>query len=343
MRALILAILFSASPAFAGVDPCATSTVPTATIAIELTPTDVGSSNAATFSTLPTDDPALFGLTGADVRGVDFDLDPNGNALAANSSLTNQYSSLGVDMNDIRIDNQVYQGPASPPNATEDNAAQIYTFTVPVTAVGIINTSPDRDFVEVWSGPNATGVRMLAFRDQENVAVNFNIDRFLGARACPGSRIGSLVMSNASGDLELDELIFEVTPLPPPDAGVVDTGEADAEPLDAEAFPDAIVVDEAGVSPDAETPEDAGVTPDTGVRPDSGATADSGTSKDSTPADRGIQVEEDEGCKCNAVDEQRGAPWALLILLLLSTECNTRLRIRARDRRSSRNPPQARP
>jgi hypothetical protein len=115
-------------------------------------------------------------------------------------------------MNSIRVSNNVYEGPASPPNATFHNSGHIFTFTVPVVAAGIINTSPDRDFVELWTGPNRTGQRILQFRDQEEASSpNFHIDRFVGGRVtAPGVTIGSMWVGNAQGDDELDELIFEV-------------------------------------------------------------------------------------------------------------------------------------
>src|SRR5688500_7610551 len=78
--------------------PCGTSSTALA-VAIELTPADVGSTNSNVFSTLPTDGPAAFGLSGADVRAVDFDTAPGGGALVAGTLLTSEYSTLGVEMN----------------------------------------------------------------------------------------------------------------------------------------------------------------------------------------------------------------------------------------------------
>jgi hypothetical protein len=179
---------------------------------IELTPTQVGSTSTSHFSTLPTANPAVFGLNGSDVRRVNFDQTPSGAAIPSGTLLTNHYASFGVTMNSIRVSNSVYEGPASPPNATFHNSGHVFTFTVPVVAAGIINTSPDRDFVELWTGPNRTGQRILQFRDQEPApAPNFHIDRFVGGRVtAPGMTIGSMFVGNAAGDDELDELIFEV-------------------------------------------------------------------------------------------------------------------------------------
>ena len=178
---------------------------------IELTPTDVGSGMADVFTTLPTDDPSLFGLSGSDVRVVDYDSDPNGNPLNAGLFLTNEYSSIGVTMNSIRIADDVYQGAASAPNATWHDSPQVYTFSVPVNAIGFVNTSPDQDLYEFYSGPDATGTLLYSFRDQDGQQQNFNIDRFVGVIAQPGETIGSIRVLNDDGNLEIDELIFQVS------------------------------------------------------------------------------------------------------------------------------------
>ncbi len=182
-------------------------------VPIELTPTDVSSTSAVVFSALPTDNPAVFAFSG-DVRGVDFDRYPDATPIPSGTTLTNQFAPLGVLMNSIRVSSSVYGGPASPPNATFYDQGHIFTFSVPVSAVGIINTSPDRDFIELWSGPDRTGTMLLRFRDQEAAATpNFNVDRFLGGRSMdPAVTIGSIWIGNASGNLELDELIFEIAP-----------------------------------------------------------------------------------------------------------------------------------
>ncbi|MEM9411369.1 MAG: hypothetical protein AAGA30_09665 [Planctomycetota bacterium] len=91
-------------------------------IPIEMTPKNVGSLQERVFSTLPTTDPALFGIPGDNVHTVDFYFDPTGMPIPDESNLTNQYESVGVLMNNIRVDNVVYEGPASAPNATEDDA-----------------------------------------------------------------------------------------------------------------------------------------------------------------------------------------------------------------------------
>lgn len=182
---------------------------------VELTPTDVGSANSAYFTTAPTADASLFfGFDGgADVRAVNFNTAPDG-ALVEGGNVNTQYQSSGVVMNDIRISAAIYGGNNYGTGyATEDNGAQIYTFLVPVVAVGIVNTSPDNDYVRFFSGPDGTGDMIDEFRDQEGTSPNFNIDRFVGGVATDGTRIGSFVVFNASGDLELDELIF-VVPAP---------------------------------------------------------------------------------------------------------------------------------
>lgn len=184
--------------------------------AIELTPREVGSSWKNTFSVLPTDNPALFGLTGKRIGKVNFDRSPDGKALSSGTSLTNHYAREGVTMNGIAISNSVFEGAASPPNATISptvkGASLIFTFTVPVVAVGAINTSPDKDRIEVRSGPNGTGTLLFSFIDQVGSQKNFNVDRFVGVRSHGKDRIGSVVFKNNTGEIELDELIFEITP-----------------------------------------------------------------------------------------------------------------------------------
>jgi hypothetical protein len=186
-----------------------------AIIPIELTPTDVGSGSAVVFTTLPTDNPGLFGLTGPDVRRIDFDVDPDGLAIASGTTLTSQYASIGVTMNGIQVSNSVFGGPASAPNATTTPFVQgldlIFTFSVPVVAFGAINTSPDADVLEFWSGPNGTGDLLLSFADQGGTSnPNFNVDRFVGGYITGDTAIGSVVYQNNSGQIELDEFIFEV-------------------------------------------------------------------------------------------------------------------------------------
>lgn len=181
---------------------------------IELTPTDVGSGNTSYFTTSPTADPTLFLTPGSNlVQRVDFNTAPDG-PLSEGGDVNTQYQSLGVLMNDIRITASIYGGNNYGAGyATEDDAPQVYTFTTPVVGVGIVNTSPDNDTVQFWSGPNGTGDLLHEFHDQEGMSPNFNIDRFVGGMADGGTRIGSFVVFNNSGDLELDELIF-FTPTP---------------------------------------------------------------------------------------------------------------------------------
>lgn len=176
---------------------------------IEWTPTQLGSGDPSFFTVAPTANPALyFGIRFDQVGLVDFNTAPDG-PLVEGGDVTTQYNSIGVTMNAIRISASIYGGNLYGPGfATEENQPQVYTFTKPVKAVGIINTSPDKDLVQFFSGPDATGKLLFAFNDQEGVPTNFNIDRFVGGIADDGVTIRSFVVSNQSGDLELDELIF---------------------------------------------------------------------------------------------------------------------------------------
>jgi hypothetical protein len=199
----VCAVLLAAGEAMATITP------------IELTPDDVGSGSSSVFTVLPTDNPGLFGLTGPDVRFVDFDFDAGGNPIASGTSITNQYASLGVTMNGFFVSNGVFGGPASAPNATTTPFTPgldlIFTFSVPVVAFGAINTSPDADVLEFWSGPNGTGVLLFTFADQNGTnSPNFNVDRFVGGFIAGGTPIGSIVYQNNSGQIELDEFIFMV-------------------------------------------------------------------------------------------------------------------------------------
>lgn len=185
-------------------------------IPIELTPADLSSNNTTYFTSPPTTHgPLFFGVDhGPHFRAVNFNTAPDG-ALIEGGSVTTQYASFGVTMNDIRISAAIYGGNNYGPGfAAEDDAPQVYTFNAPVVAVGIVNTSPDRDLVQFFSGPNATGELLLEFRDQQNTGVNFNIDRFVGGTITGTTRIRSFRMSNATGNLELDELIFAFHPCP---------------------------------------------------------------------------------------------------------------------------------
>ncbi|MBW1814848.1 MAG: VWA domain-containing protein [Deltaproteobacteria bacterium] len=182
--------------------------------AIELSPIDIGSSSNNTFSILPTQNPALFGLKGSKIGKINFDETPDGKKLASGTDLTNHYASSGVMMNSIIISDSVFGGAASAPNATKSptvkDFGQIFTFTVPVVAVGVINTSPDKDRVEIWSGPNGSGSLLFSFIDQVGKNKNYDVDRFVGVRALGNNRIGSIVFKNNTGNIELDEFIFEI-------------------------------------------------------------------------------------------------------------------------------------
>ncbi|MEM9410078.1 MAG: putative Ig domain-containing protein, partial [Planctomycetota bacterium] len=176
---------------------------------IELTPTSLGSDFEDVFSVLPTEDPALFGLDGRDVRRVNFDVDENGNPIADGTVLTTEYASLGISFVNVRTDADVFQGPASAPNATDTSSSSQFVFSVPVVAVGVINTSPDQDLIEFFS---PDGELIFSTRDQDGFPKDPTIDRFVGARSNRGQMIGSIRLGNNTGRLELDEFIFEVAP-----------------------------------------------------------------------------------------------------------------------------------
>jgi len=163
------------------------------------------------FTILPTNNKGIYDFSG-DVREADFDLDQNGFVISSGTFVANEYDLLGVVMNSIYVDELAFEGAASAPNATRFTNTAIFTFSVPVTAVGIINTSPDpNEGVEVFDG---NGVSMGSFIH----GANPNLDRFVGYRATGTDLIGSIVYSNGLSDLELDELIFEVSAVPIPAA-----------------------------------------------------------------------------------------------------------------------------
>lgn len=196
---------------------------------IELTPTDVGSTQASYFEVSPTADPQLFfgAAYGTNVPGLNFNTAPDG-ALSEGGTVNTKYASKGLLINNVRISASIYGGNRYGDGfVVENDFPQIYSFSPPVVAVGIANTSPDKDFIEVFSGPNATGELLLSFRDQEDMPTNFDVDRFVGGRALNGVTIGSFRISNASGNLELDELIFAVfaTAVLPPEIRIEAPGE----------------------------------------------------------------------------------------------------------------------
>jgi hypothetical protein len=174
---------------------------------IVLTPSDVGSLSTTQFTTLPTADPTLFGfgMTGASVQKVDFDFDPDGNPILAPIDLTDEYSSIGVLMNHIRVSSTVAGGAASPPNATttvpENPDFQVFTFTVPVLEAGIINTTPD---AQVYDFFDENGNLLASVTDPGNA----DIDTFIGAKVSSGSLIKTFRITRINYAMELDELIF---------------------------------------------------------------------------------------------------------------------------------------
>jgi hypothetical protein len=205
------------APEITSSPPSSPVTVVTSTVSsftpIELTPADVGSTSASVFSTLPTANPAAFGLAGSDVRKVNFDTTPAGASIASDTTLTDQYAALGVTMENVRVSNSVFGGPASAPNATTTPAqagvAQRFVFSVNVVAVGIVNTSPDQDTFEFYDKADQL---IFSTRDQNGAgAPDFNIDRFVGARTNNDRLIAAMELVNASGNMELDELVFEVS------------------------------------------------------------------------------------------------------------------------------------
>lgn len=180
---------------------------------IELTPLDVASKATAVFSTLPSADPALFGLDGADVRAVNFDTTPAGDAIPSGTEVGNTYASLGVRMPNVVVSNNAYEGAASPPNATtspfQPGYEQRFVFDVPVVALGVVNTSPDQNIFEFY---DVAGQLIYSTKDQADApGPNYNVDRFVGARSNNDRLIGSMLLVNTTGQMELDELIFEVS------------------------------------------------------------------------------------------------------------------------------------
>ncbi|MEL7496446.1 MAG: putative Ig domain-containing protein [Planctomycetota bacterium] len=175
---------------------------------IDQTPTDVGSTTPNTFETLPSVDPSIFGFNG-DVRTINFDTDASGNPIASGTSLTTEYESLGVVMNNIEVSSSVFGGAASAPNATITPAVVgeglVFQFTTGMQAVGFINTSPDQDLVEFF---DSEGELIFSSTDQDGEVTNFNIDRFIGFTASEDRPIHSMRISNNTGNLEIDELIF---------------------------------------------------------------------------------------------------------------------------------------
>jgi len=193
--------------------------VPAASAAIttfDLKPSDINPADNKHFSTLPTQDPSLFGFSGFGVRTIDFDTDLAGNPIADGTILNNQFAPLGVTLDNSEVFDSVWQGPASNTNAIARGGTHTFTFTVPVDRVGIINTSPDHDLVEIFSGPNATGTLLASFNDGGNATR----DRFLGAQTTGGDLIGSIRLTNNNGWLELDDLVFQ-TPIPAPGSAAI--------------------------------------------------------------------------------------------------------------------------
>jgi RHS repeat-associated protein len=215
---------------------------------IELTPASVGSASSHVFTTLPTTDPALFGLGGTDVRRVNFDTRPDGSAIASGSALDNEYASLGVVMNGVVVSNGVYGGAASPPNATytpfTPGLEIAFSFTVPVVAVGLVNTSPDGNEFRFYS---PAGELLFSTRDQDGWPINYEVDRFVGARSDDNNLIGSMVLVNSNfGQIELDELIFEVSTAQLPDANY--TYQVTATDPEAEALTYSLLTAPAGMT-----------------------------------------------------------------------------------------------
>ncbi len=183
-----------------------------------LSPDDLGSSESTNFDLSPSDAPELFGFSGPGIRIVDFDTAPDGSPIAEGTRITDQYASLGVLVStsvpqELRAGPGVFEGPSSAPNATFlFDGSIIFNFTVPVDAVGVVNTSPDGDFYEFFSGQDGTGDLLGSFQDIEFSA----IDQFAAGFADSNVRIGSFVVTNSSdgGSLELDDLVFRVVPEP---------------------------------------------------------------------------------------------------------------------------------
>ena len=183
-------------------------------ITFELYPSDVGSSATGKFVPAPTEDPTIFGfgLGGAKVWTVNFDVDPFGTPLTTPGPVSTQYASIGVTMNDIPISTGFFGGvnggPATAPNQTRQGTpgpgqVATFTFTEPVTAVGIVNTSPDADIYEFL---DASGNLIGSITD----SADFPVNRFVGGASSNGVLIKTFrVIGNPFGGLELDDLIFQ--------------------------------------------------------------------------------------------------------------------------------------
>ena len=187
-----------------------------------LFPSDVGSDSPSFFSTSPVLDPAsCFNGAYTNFRTVSFNTDLNGVPFADGQFVNTQFASIGVTMDDglgngILLEDSIFgsnQYGGSPALATI-SGVQIYNFSTPVLAVGIINTSPDGDRVELWSGPNATGTLLFGFND----AGMSTTDRFVGGYSDDGTDlIRSFRLITPGGtSLELDELVFAPAVVPEP-------------------------------------------------------------------------------------------------------------------------------
>jgi choice-of-anchor A domain-containing protein/RHS repeat-associated protein len=216
---------------------------------IELVPNDVGSTSSTKFSPVPTVDPALFGFDPYRTVTVNFDVDPLGNGLHTGNYKDDTYASIGMTTKNVTI-GSVYEGPSSNPNATvtpfDNGYQQIFYFSVPVLAVGHVNTSPDRQIMEVYS---TEGELLFRGMDQESVpSPNFGVDRFLAFRAPDGQTIGKMVLINTAGQHELDDVIFEVnktgTPYLYPSQAVDPDGDPITYSLVSGQFPTGMVINE---------------------------------------------------------------------------------------------------
>ncbi|GGE36403.1 hypothetical protein GCM10011360_25210 [Primorskyibacter flagellatus] len=163
------------------------------------------------FTTLPSVDPTLFGFA-ADASTVDFE------GFGSGGAISTQYLP-DFTVSGAVFSSSVYGGAASGSVAAySSGGTQTYSFTSGLSRVGIINTSPDKDRLTIY---DKNGIEIATFRDQESVpSPNYNIDRFLGFQTEAGEEIWSLSITNLSGNLEMDDLVYSfATPAVPLPAG----------------------------------------------------------------------------------------------------------------------------
>jgi hypothetical protein len=163
--------------------------------------------DATRFDPLPSRLPSWYDFE-RDATTVDFETYPDGTPIPPGSALSDEFKSVGVEMGGVWVYDGAFDG-ASSGEKTTGGGRQVFNFLVPVKAAAIVNTSPDHDIVELYTGQNGTGDCLLRFADQEGEEEDVLVDRLVGGRAAGFDTIGSMVVINASGNLELDDLVFE--------------------------------------------------------------------------------------------------------------------------------------